>query len=66
MTARRLINAALLAVALTGALALDGCGRRGPPVPMDSDAHPPLPHGTDDFSLKAGARKTPTPFDFLL
>jgi hypothetical protein len=25
-----------------------------------------LPHGIDDNSLKAGARKTSTPFDFLL
>ncbi|MCI4679412.1 hypothetical protein K9U39_16220 [Rhodoblastus acidophilus] len=80
MTCRSLIKTALLAAALSGALLLEGCGRRGPPVPVDSAAaqktgeganataqpHQKLPTGLDPYSLKAGARKTPTPFDFLL
>jgi hypothetical protein len=81
-----ILKTALLAGALSGALLLDGCGRRGPPIPLDpaiekkSQAAPdspeqihstansqaPLPHGLDDNSLKVGAPKGPTPFDFLL
>ena len=70
-----------------GALTLEGCGRRGPPVPLDpaieknaeqaqpstssesvnsATSNQKLPRGLDDNALKAGARKTPTPFDFLL
>lgn len=86
MTRHVLIRAALCAAALSGALLLDGCGRRGPPIPLDpavekkaeeappsptdqsptANSHQKLPKGMDDNSLKAGARKTPTPFDFLL
>lgn len=86
MTCHRLLKTALCAAALLGALLLDGCGRRGPPVPLDpaveqkaedappspapasptANSHQKLPRGMDDNSLKAGARKTPTPFDFLL
>jgi hypothetical protein len=80
LTFHSLLKTALLAAALSGALLLDGCGRRGPPVPIDSVAAqtpadkknpnaPPakdLPTGLDSKSLKAGAPKTPTPFDFLL
>ncbi len=80
MNFHSLIKTALLAAALSGALLLDGCGRRGPPVPIDSVAAqkpgdknnpnaPPaknLPTGLDSKSLKAGAPKTTTPFDFLL
>jgi hypothetical protein len=79
LTCRSLFKTALLAAALSGALLLDGCGRRGPPVPVDSadqkageaanpkaPPKPKLPTGLDTNSLKAGAPKTPTPFDFLL
>jgi hypothetical protein len=83
----RLFKTALLAAALSGVVLLEGCGRRGMPVPLDSAAEQKadqssssspsaanstansqkkLPHGIDDNSLKAGAQKTPTPFDFLL
>jgi predicted small lipoprotein YifL len=80
LTCHSLFKTALLAAALSGALLLAGCGRRGPPVPIDSTAAqtpadknnpnaPPkknLPTGLDSKSLKAGAPTTPTPFDFLL
>ncbi|MGO8737894.1 hypothetical protein [Rhodoblastus sp.] len=80
MTFDSLLKTALLAAALSGALLLDGCGRRGPPVPIDSTAAqtpadkknpnaPPkkdMPTGLDSNSLKAGAPKAPSPFDFLL
>jgi hypothetical protein len=86
LTCHSILKTALLAAALSGALLLDGCGRRGPPIPLDpavenkseaapptpDGAHPtansqqPLPHGLDDNSLKVGAPKGPTPFDFLL
>ena len=86
MTCQSILKTALVAAALSGALLLDGCGRRGPPIPLDpavekkSEAAPdspeqfhstansqaPLPHGLDDNSLKVGAPKGPTPFDFLL
>lgn len=76
----------LCAAALSGAMLLEGCGRRGLPVPADpaveqkaeeapaspasenptANSHEKLPKGVDDNALKAGARKTPTPFDFLL
>jgi hypothetical protein len=86
LTGNSILKTALLAAALSGALLLDGCGRRGPPIPIDpevaakaAEAKPspyeidptansqkPLPHGRDDNSLKAGAPKGPTMFDFLL
>jgi hypothetical protein len=86
LTCQSIFKTALLAAALSGALLLDGCGRRGPPVPLDSaveakseaappspeqihataNSRKPLPHGLDDNSLKVGAPKGPTPFDFLL
>ncbi len=86
MTCHAIIKTAFFAAAWSGALLLDGCGRRGPPIPLDpaiekkSEAAPdtpeqahttansqaPLPHGLDDNSLKVGAPKGPTPFDFLL
>ncbi len=82
MTCHSLFKTALLAAALSGALLLDGCGRRGPPVPIDSSRRANrqrrsrtirtrrpqknLPTGLDSNSLKAGAPTTPTPFDFLL
>ncbi|WP_298421729.1 hypothetical protein [Rhodoblastus sp.] len=84
MAGQSLFKTALFAAALSGALLLDGCGRRGPPVPLDSsteqksgqststdgkqqaEPRPKLPQGLDSFSLKAGASKAPTPFDFLL
>lgn len=86
MNNHTILKTALFAAALSGVLLLDGCGRRGPPVPIDpavaakSDAAPPspksadptanslkrLPHGLDDNSLKVGAPRSSTPFDFLL
>ena len=86
LTCNFILKTALFAAALSGALLLDGCGRRGPPVPLDPEvaakaAEAPrspteidptansqqrLPKGRDDNSLKAGAPKGPTPFDFLL
>jgi len=86
LTGQSLTKAVLIAAALSGALLLEGCGRRGLPEPLDpavekraeeapADAAQPsptantpqkLPRGIDDNALKAGARKTPTPFDFLL
>lgn len=86
MTRHVLIKTALCAAALAGALLLEGCGRKGLPVPLDpavekkaeeappspanesptANSHQKLPKGIDDNALKAGARKTPTPFDFLL
>jgi hypothetical protein len=86
LTCQSILKTAFVAAALSGALLLDGCGRRGPPIPLDpaiekkSEAAPdspeqfhstansqkPLPHGLDDNSLKVGAPKGPTPFDFLL
>jgi len=81
-----LFRTALAFAALSGALALEGCGRKGLPVPLDpaveqkaddapaspqtpsptANSPAKLPKGNDDNALKAGARKTPTPFDFLL
>ena len=86
MTCKFILKTALFAAALSGALLLDGCGRRGPPVPLDpkvaaeaaeaprspteidptANSQQRLPKGRDDNSLKAGAPKGPTPFDFLL
>jgi hypothetical protein len=86
LTCHFILKSALFASALSGALLLDGCGRRGPPVPLDPEvaakaAEAPrspteidptansqqrLPKGRDDNSLKAGAPKGATPFDFLL
>jgi hypothetical protein len=86
LTCHSLFKAALLTAALSGALLLEGCGRKGLPVPLDpaveqkaeeapaspanesptANSHQKLPKGIDDNSLKAGARKTSTPFDFLL
>jgi hypothetical protein len=64
----RLLTAASL---LAGALALEGCGRKGYPEAPSTAALPAnspqkLPHGVSDPALKAGASKQPTPFDFLL
>jgi hypothetical protein len=86
LTCQSILKTALLATALSGVLLLDGCGRRGPPVPLDpaveaksqaaapsqeqihatANSQKPLPHGLDDNSLKVGAPKGPTLFDFLL
>jgi predicted small lipoprotein YifL len=35
---QKILKTVLLLAALSGALALDGCGRRGPPVPLDANA----------------------------
>jgi predicted small lipoprotein YifL len=65
---------------MTGILALEGCGRKGLPEPPSAAAaqktsptdrgsansQVKLPRGIDDPSLKAGATKNSTPFDFLL
>ncbi|MCW2283297.1 putative small lipoprotein YifL [Rhodoblastus acidophilus] len=64
----RLLTAASL---LTGALALEGCGRKGYPeapstAALPSNSPEKLPRGVSDPALKAGASKQPTPFDFLL
>jgi len=37
LTRNSILKTALLAAALSGALLLDGCGRRGPPVPLDPE-----------------------------
>ena len=37
LTCNSILKTALFAAALSGALALDGCGRRGPPVPLDPE-----------------------------
>ena len=37
MTCHFILKTALFAAALSGALLLDGCGRRGPPVPLDPE-----------------------------
>lgn len=86
LTRNSILKTALFAAALSGALLLDGCGRRGPPVPLDpevaakadeakrspaeidptANSQRRLPKGRDDNSLKAGAPKGATPFDFLL
>ena len=86
MNRKRIFKATALATILSSTLLLDGCGRRGPPVPLDpavaakaenaakdpsqidptANSQAPLPRGRDDNALKAGAQKTPTPFDFLL
>ena len=86
MTCNSILKTAFFAAALSGALLLDGCGRRGPPVPLDpevatkadettrsptqidptANSQQRLPKGRDDNSLKAGAPKGATPFDFLL
>ena len=86
LTCKFILKTALFAAALSGALLLDGCGRRGPPVPLDpkvaaeaaeaprspteidptANSQQRLPKGRDDNSLKAGASKSATPFDFLL
>jgi hypothetical protein len=83
---RAAARTALCAATLSGALLLEGCGRRGLPVPLDpavekkaedapaspnmpsttANSNKKLPKGIDDNALKAGARQTPTPFDFLL
>ncbi len=82
-----ILKKALIAAALTSFVLLPGCGRKGLPVPLDSEvaakadaakelpatqidptanSQKTLPKGRDDNSLKAGAPKGQTPFDFLL
>jgi predicted small lipoprotein YifL len=76
----------LIALALSSAVLLGGCGRKGLPTPLDpevaakadaakesqprvdptANSQKPLPKGRDDNSLKAGAPKGPSLFDFLL
>jgi predicted small lipoprotein YifL len=34
---KRIFNAAMIATVLSSALLLEGCGRRGPPVPLDPE-----------------------------
>jgi predicted small lipoprotein YifL len=64
----RLLTAASL---LAGALALEGCGRKGYPeapstAALPSNSPEKLPRGISEPALKAGATKQPTLFDFLL
>ena len=86
MIRHSVLKKALIAAALSSALLLSGCGRKGLPVPLDpevaakadaakesqpridptANSQKPLPKGRDDNSLKAGATKAPTLFDFLL
>ena len=67
----RILRVLTVASLLAGALALEGCGRKGIPDAPSNAALPAnspqkLPHGVSDGPLKAGATKQPTPVDFLL
>jgi len=69
--AGKLLRVLTVASLLAGALALEGCGRKGyPEAPATAElpANSPqkLPRGVSDPALKAGATKQPTPFDILL
>jgi predicted small lipoprotein YifL len=76
LSAHFLIKSAALAAALASALLLGGCGRKGPPVPLDAAtpaaATPgqpkpaPRPRGDDAGSLRAGAPNKPFILDPLL
>ena len=67
----RILRVLTAASLLAGALALEGCGRKGIPEAPSTAALPAnspqkLPHGVSDPALKAGATKQPTFADFLL
>ena len=69
--AGKLLRALTVASLLAGALALEGCGRKGYPdapstAALPSNSPQKLPRGVTDPALKAGATKQPTPLDFLL
>jgi hypothetical protein len=53
LTCNSILKTALLAAALSGALLLDGCGRRGPPVPLDPEV----------AAKAAEAKQSPTDID---
>jgi len=69
--AGKILRALTIASLLSGALALEGCGRKGypeAPATAETPANSPqkLPRGVHDGALKAGASKQPSPFDILL
>jgi hypothetical protein len=53
LTCNFILKTALFAAALSGALLLDGCGRRGPPVPLDPEV----------AAKAAEAKQSPTDID---
>ena len=53
LTCNSILKTALFAAALSGALLLDGCGRRGPPVPLDPEV----------AAKAAEAKQSPTDID---